>query len=152
MIDKRKILLPVEKRIILHLAENKNEKDKYEVKQDITQHGIAKAICIRHEHVSRSVIKLIKEKFVFVRSMLIYESQRRTKAYFLTDKGLKYAKEIKKNELREISLRQLNKNLKPKLKPLEVFRYMHTALEPILDLNDISRVDGTKQYFPDNSN
>jgi DNA-binding PadR family transcriptional regulator len=149
MIKKYKISLSVEKRIILHLAENMKYKDKYEVTDNITQQGIALAVCIRHEHVSRSVLKLQNEDLIFVRSALINEVQRHKKAYFLTQKGLKYANEIKKwfdnksilirnydNELREKKFYEIRKELK--LKPLEVYKYIINSKECLLDFNQIS--------------
>ena len=84
MLNRFRISISVEKRIILHLTDYIENKNKTEVVNDITQFGIANAVAIRLEHVSRSVKRLVVDGSVFVRSAHIRGLNRRRKAYFLT--------------------------------------------------------------------
>ncbi len=150
MIKKLKISLPIRKRIILHLKNYVNYKDAFEVDNTITQEGIAKAINIRLEHVSRSVKRLVDNDYLYFRSTHIKSLNRRKRAYFLTVKGIEYANEIineiennlihirtLKDEIREIKVNQLKKFIDFQIKPLEIFNYINSSEDNVLDLKQI---------------
>ncbi len=167
MLKRFKLSIPVEKRIILHLADYVNYPGAIEVDNAITQQGIANAVNIRYQHVSRAIIKLIQDDHIFFRSVHVKKVNRRKKAYFLSIKGIAYSKDIKKwfddkpvfirnpdNELREIRFYDLKKILKFNIKPLEAFRYAFDSDDGIIDLKQvikekkITHVDQSeKQYI-----
>jgi hypothetical protein len=72
----------------------------------VTQKGIADAIDIRVTHVPRSVRKLDEDGLIYESVMHIVGMDKRRKAYFLTEKGMFSANEIKRNlETRKIPYR-----------------------------------------------
>ncbi|MFW9879406.1 MAG: AAA family ATPase, partial [Candidatus Thorarchaeota archaeon] len=116
----------------------------------VTQQGIADAIAIRLEHVSRSLKKLVSNDYIYVRSSHIKGEYRRKKAYFLSIKGLSYVQEVidgyknKKllirtleGELREIKYSELEDFLDYKIKLLEVYRYSSLSKNGIIDLKQV---------------
>jgi hypothetical protein len=97
MIGGNKIKLTVNERILLHLRRYYGAKKEVEAPQAVTQKGIADAIDIRVTHVPRSVKKLDEEGMIYESVMHIKGLDKRRKAYFLTEKGMFYANEIKRN-------------------------------------------------------
>jgi AAA+ ATPase superfamily predicted ATPase len=97
MIGGNKIKLTVNERILLHLRRYYGAKKLVEAPQAVTQKGIADAIDIRVTHVPRSVKKLDEEGMIYESVMHIKGLDKRRKAYFLTEKGMFYANEIKRN-------------------------------------------------------
>lgn len=97
MIGGNKIKLTVNERILLHLRRYYGAKKLVEAPQTVTQKGIADAIDIRVTHVPRSVKKLDEEGMIYESVMHIKGLDKRRKAYFLTEKGMFYANEIKRN-------------------------------------------------------
>jgi DNA-binding MarR family transcriptional regulator len=153
MMKKYRISISIEKRIILHLADYIENKNKTEVVIDITQFGIANSMAIRIEHVSRSVIKLVEDGLLFVRSTPIRGLNRRKKAYFLTKKGIGYAKKIKDwfgdksilirnldDEIREIKFKHLKNLLNYEIKPLEAYKIISVSDEGIIDLKKMMSI------------
>jgi GTPase SAR1 family protein len=67
-----------------------------EAPQAVTQKGIADSIDIRVTHVPRSVRKLDEEGLIYESVMHIEGLDKRRKAYFLTEKGMYQANEIKR--------------------------------------------------------
>ncbi len=97
MIGGNKIKLTVNERILLHLRRYYGAKNQVEAPQAVTQKGIADGIDIRVTHVPRSVKKLDEEGMIYESVMHIKGLDKRRKAYFLTEKGMFYANEIKRN-------------------------------------------------------
>jgi DNA-binding MarR family transcriptional regulator len=88
-------------------------KKEVEAPQAVTQKGIADAIDIRVTHVPRSVRKLDDEGLIYENVMHINGMDKRRKAYFLTEKGMFSANEIKRNlETRKFPFRDLEGNVK----------------------------------------
>lgn len=84
-----------------------------EAPQAVTQKGIADAIDIRVTHVPRSVKKLEDEGLVYESVMHVKGLDKRRKAYFLTEKGMYNANEIKRNlEERKVTFKDLKGNFK----------------------------------------
>ena len=151
MSKKYKISLSIEKRIILHLANYTRYRKKLIIPNEITQQGIANAIKIRIEHVSRSIKKLIQDDFIYMRSARIIEANRVKKAYFLTKNGKNYVSEIKrwfrnkpilirtkKGEFREIRFSQLNELIDTKIGPLEIYNIYKQSKDNVIDLKKLN--------------
>ncbi|WP_455392790.1 tetratricopeptide repeat protein [[Eubacterium] cellulosolvens] len=145
-----KFSIPVQKQILLYLADFVKYKEAFEVDNAITQQGIAEVIGIRIEHVSRALKTLIDDGYLSVRSAHIQGINRKKKAFFSTEKGLKQAYDIKNwlnnksilirdlnGELIESSFKVLEKALDYKLKPLELFKYVSTSNEGIIALPQV---------------
>jgi tetratricopeptide (TPR) repeat protein len=148
--NKFKISLPIEKRILLHLLDYTNQKNSYEVEKTITQAGIAVAIGIRLEHVSRAVKHMIKNQLVYSRTGHVRGELRQKKAYFLTPEGLNYAREIKRDfndrkilirtfddELKEIKFVEINNFLRFKISPLDAYNYSNKNDDNIIELKEV---------------
>ena len=100
-------------RILLHLRRHYTAKKNVEAPQAVTQKGIADAIDIRVTHVPRSVKKLDEEGLIYESVMHIEGLDKRRKAYFLTEKGMYHANEIKRNlEERMVPFRDKNGKVK----------------------------------------
>ena len=93
----KNIKLTVNERILLHLRRYYTAQKEVEAPFAVTQKGIADAIDIRVTHVPRSVKKLDEEGLIYESVMHIEGLDKRRKAYFLTDKGMYQANEIKRN-------------------------------------------------------
>ncbi len=120
-------------RILLHLRRYYSAKKEVEAPQAVTQKGIADAIDIRVTHVPRSVRKLDEEGMIYETVMHINGMDKRRKAYFLTEKGMFSANEIKRNlEIRKFPFRDLEGNVK-NVTPSEIGDLSGTRLD-VLDL------------------
>jgi hypothetical protein len=83
-----------------------------EAPQAVTQKGIADSIDIRVTHVPRSVRKLDEEGLIYESVMHIEGLDKRRKAYFLTEKGMYQANEIKRGlEERKVPFRDSEGNV-----------------------------------------
>jgi len=142
-----KFFIPVHKQILLYLADFVKYKEAFEVDNAITQQGIATAIGIRIEQVSRAVNTLIDDGYLSVRTAYIQGINRKKKAFFTTDKGLKQAYDIKNwlnnkiilirdldGELIESSFKALARAIDYKLKPLEIYKYVPISQNGIITL------------------
>jgi hypothetical protein len=91
-----------------------------EAPQSVTQKGIADSIDIRVTHVPRSVRKLDEEGLIYESVMHIEGLDKRRKAYFLTEKGMYQANDIKRNlEERKVPFRDAQGNVQ-KIKISEI--------------------------------
>jgi hypothetical protein len=97
---------------LLHLRRYYSSKKEVEAPQAVTQKGIADAIDIRVTHVPRSVRKLDEDGLIYESVMHIDGMDKRRKAYFLTEKGMFSANEIKRNlESRKIPYKDQDGNV-----------------------------------------
>lgn len=96
MVGGNYIKLTVNERILIHLRRYYTARMEAEASQAVTQKGIADAIDIRVTHVPRSVKKLDEEGLIYESVMHIKGVDKRRKAYFLTEKGMYKANELKK--------------------------------------------------------
>ncbi len=86
--------LTVDKKILLHLYETHHTEEDFEVPKEVVQEGMAEAISIRRDNIPRTMKRLKEEDLVDERLKRIKGLPRKRKAYFLTAKGLDYAKEV----------------------------------------------------------
>lgn len=87
--------LTVKEKILIHLREHGRKETGGDVVFDITQEGIAEGVNIRLNHVPRAVKELIKKNYVSERTAHVRGTDRKRKAYFLTDEGLVKAQSIR---------------------------------------------------------
>ena len=87
------MLLTAGERVLLHLLSFWNAKDPPEA---ITQRGIADAARLRRSHVPRTVKALAREAYVEERDGRVQGRGRKVKLYFLTESGLRRARELAK--------------------------------------------------------
>ncbi|MBN1538724.1 MAG: tetratricopeptide repeat protein [Candidatus Thermoplasmatota archaeon] len=87
--------LTVDKKILLHLYDIRHTESDFEVPQEVVQDGIAEAVSIRRDNIPRTMKKLKEEGFVRDVLKRIKGLHRKRKAYFLTEKGLTYAKDVR---------------------------------------------------------
>jgi|GEM_PF-2804358 len=92
--------LGAEKRVLLHISRYQKYENDWEVPQAITQEGIACALSMLQNNVSRLITKLEKEQKVASKLCHIKGFSRRRRAYFLTEEGKRIADMLDK-ELRE---------------------------------------------------
>jgi len=85
------VLLTAGERVLLHLLAFWNVKDPPEA---ITQQGIGEATRVRRSHVPRSVKALAKDGYVNERDGHVRGRGRKVKLYFLTEAGLRRAREL----------------------------------------------------------
>jgi hypothetical protein len=135
------IKLTVNERILLHLRRYYTSQKDVEAPQSVTQKGIADSIDIRVTHVPRSVRKLDEEGLIYESVMHIEGLEKRRKAYFLTEKGMYQANDIKRNlEERKVPFRDSQGNVK-KIKISEIKDFTGLHLD-VLDLLIILDNDG----------
>ena len=107
------IKLTVNERILLHLRRYYTVQKEGEAPQAVTQKGIADAIDIRVTHVPRSVKKLEEDGLIYESVMHIKGLDKRRKAYFLTEKGMFSANELKRSlGGRKVTFRDTEGNVK----------------------------------------
>lgn len=85
------VLLTAGERVLLHLLGFWNAKDPPE---GITQQGISEATRVRRSHVPRTVKALAKDAYVEEREGHVRGRGRKVKLYFLTETGLRRAREL----------------------------------------------------------
>ena len=79
--------LTVKERILLHFFDFNRFAEEYEVPEEVTQAGIAKAVGIRVHHVTQYVKPLVEAAMVEEHIRHVRGKPRRRKAYFLTPNG-----------------------------------------------------------------
>ncbi len=77
-------------KILLLLHDYYELNSEYEIPLNVTQKGIGDELSLHQSHVSRSLTHLLNENYIISKSTHIKGIHRRKKAYFLTEKGLKY--------------------------------------------------------------
>jgi len=87
------MLLTAGERVLLHLLAFWNARDPPEA---ITQQGIADAARLRRSHVPRTVKALAREAYVEEREGRVQGRGRKVKLYYLTEAGLRRARELAK--------------------------------------------------------
>ncbi len=154
---KSQFKLTINDRILLHLLNYLQSKNKREAPFSITQKGIAEGVGIRWNHVPRAMGKLKKLGFISEEMSHIEEKTRRQKAYFLTDEGMLHARNLRERILRwnirlkktdgqviNCKLSEINSKLKTNLSPLSL--YMNISDEgEILEKNLESHQDKEKK-------
>ncbi len=89
--------LTYRQKVIIHLEKYKdvNPDDVFNMPWEITQDGIASALCISRAHASIELKKLEESDTVYERQAHVKEGKVRRRIYFLNESGLREAEEIK---------------------------------------------------------
>ncbi len=132
--DGKKHHLTVNEKILLHLLENYKSQNLREAPISITQKGIAENVEIRWNHVPRAMLSLKKQGLIIEDMSHIEGKTRRQKAYFLTDEGLLFAKNLRERvlgwdvflrrtdgQVTKMILSKVNSQLKANFPPLKLF-------------------------------
>lgn len=132
------IKLTVNERILLHLRRYYTVQKEVEAPQAVTQKGIADAIDIRVTHVPRSVKKLEEDGLIYESVMHIKGLDKRRKAYFLTEKGMFSANELKRSlGGRKVTFRDPKGNVKEtKIADIEETTGLKLSLLELIGLMD----------------
>lgn len=86
-------------RILLHLLDYTNYRNKIEVPPSITQQGISQCIRIERKHLPRSLKAMIEKNLVIERKTHVIDKNQRMKTYYLTLNGEAKASELKEGIL-----------------------------------------------------
>ena len=84
-------------KILVHLLNFYDQKDKDIVSELITLGGIQRVINCDLCHVSRELNKYIENEYVYRKLMLIENKNRKFNSYFLTEKGYKLTLVLKES-------------------------------------------------------
>jgi DNA-binding MarR family transcriptional regulator len=140
-------------------------RNKREAPYSITQKGIADGVGIRWNHVPRAMGKLKKMGYITEEMSHIEDKTRRQKAYFLTDEGLLFSRNLRERMLGwkvtlqrsdgqviNCKLSEINSKLKISLDPLKL--YMNISEDGVIseeELDSYERKDtsakGSKVFF-----
>jgi DNA-binding MarR family transcriptional regulator len=131
---KSEFKLTINDRILLHLLDNVQSKNKREAPYSITQKGIAEGVKIRWNHVPRAVGRLKKMGYLSEEMSHIEGKTRRQKAYYLTDSGMLFARNLREKilgfmvhlvktdgQVERIKLSEINSTLKLNVSPFKLF-------------------------------
>ena len=83
--------LTSDKRIILHLHRNRKQFDSFEAPFTLSQDGVAEALGMLRNNVSRSLTQLLKDSLIVERLAHVSGMKRRRKVYTLTPEGERIA-------------------------------------------------------------
>jgi DNA-binding MarR family transcriptional regulator len=146
--------LTINDRILLHLLDYLQSKNKREAPFSITQKGIAEGVGIRWNHVPRAMGKLKKMGYVSEEMSHIEAKTRRQKAYFLTDDGMLIARNLRERILSwkvkiekpdgqvvSMKLSQINSHLKTNFSPFKL--YMNMSDDGMILVEDL--LDGAQR-------
>ncbi|MFO8050914.1 MAG: tetratricopeptide repeat protein [Thermoplasmatota archaeon] len=125
--------LTVDKRILLHLFEQKHSEMDFEVPKEVVQDGIAEAVSVRRDNIPRTMKKLKGEDFVYEVLKRIKGLPRKRKAYFLTERGMEFAKNVRDSvALHKVYLELSDGSLK-RVYLKDVPSYLNTSI-PLIEL------------------
>jgi len=129
------MLLTAGERVLLHLLNYWNAKDPPEA---ITQQGIADSARLRRSHVPRTVRALGREGYLEERDGRVQGRGRKVKLYYLTESGLRRARELAK----AIEAQAMVADGGPTTVGEFAKASRHSLLEIALDLDDAGRYRG----------
>lgn len=139
----------VQEKVLLHLLDYADFKEKVEVPFSLSQMGIANAVAIARSNVPRAISGLRDQGLLVERQAHVQGVSRKRKAYFLTDSGIIAAEETWAR-LREFQFRCINIDgesvsttlgaahevLPFTMRPVDIIRYLDDNL--ILDARSLS--------------
>ncbi|MGB1492807.1 MAG: hypothetical protein ACPG8X_05720, partial [Candidatus Poseidoniaceae archaeon] len=139
----------VQEKVLLHLLDYADFKEKVEVPFALSQMGIANAVAIARSNVPRAISGLRDQGLLVERQAHVQGVSRKRKAYFLTDAGVIAAEETWAR-LREFQFRCINMEgesistslgaahevLPFAMRPVDIIRYLDDNL--ILDARSLS--------------
>ncbi|NDF37003.1 MAG: ATP-binding protein [Euryarchaeota archaeon] len=127
----------VQIRILLHLRDYADYRDRVEVPFALSQMGIANAVSIARSNVPRAIGSLKESGHVIERQAHITGVTRKRKAYFLTDEGVSLSDEVWESVsgklvktiqsggiIQELSISELVSKSDIDLRHVDVLRYM----------------------------
>ena len=88
-----------EQLLYLHLSDYYSQRDKPIVSELITEKGIQSVINCNLSHISRILKKNIEEENIYCKLSQIENSNRKQKAFFLSEEGLRIALALKNSNL-----------------------------------------------------
>jgi hypothetical protein len=95
-----KITLTFQEKVMLHLLDYANIGELFEYPEEITQKGVANAVCMQRKHIPRILKKLVSSELAKEDQGHVKGHSQRMKIYFLTWKGIEKSKKLK-NHLEE---------------------------------------------------
>ena len=139
----------VQEKVLLHLLDYADFKEKVEVPFSLSQMGIANAVAIARSNVPRAISGLRDQGLLVERQAHVQGVSRKRKAYFLADSGIVAAEETWAR-LREFQFRCINIDgesvsttlgaahevLPFTMRPVDIIRYLDDNL--ILDARSLS--------------
>lgn len=138
-----KIHITVEERLLLHLLDYSKYEDAYDVPIELSQEGIAKAINIRRNDVSRTIKNIISKGWVDVRLGHVEGVGRRRKVYFLTPSGYSNAIKIKEAIMElEIPIVEKDNKTSSKIKSInDLFEIKKSIIDIVNIVNKVGKFD-----------
>ena len=140
-------LVPVEKRILLHLLNCHNYSRKFEVPTALSQEGIADAVGTNKSYISSSIKKIIADGLVREGVGRVKRGKKKRKYFLLTNQGKDYTQKLKKELLcRQITVKHQDGGLKTmELKDIVPYLKHEKICPDIMDLDvyKIASKEGT---------
>jgi DNA-binding MarR family transcriptional regulator len=143
-------------RIILHLSRFRGNVDNFNAPYFITQDGIAEAIGVGRNNVSRELNKLIEDGLVVMKKARVPNSRNRKNVYILTSSGIMKAKEIREN-IRDLYIHLINFSGESESITVKEAQRMYNldlitiainlTRDLVLDLKAMMRKDGKKVHY-----
>lgn len=132
--------LTVDRKILLHLFEVKHTEMDFEVPRSVVQDGIASAVSIRRDNIPRTMKKLKEEDLVDDILKRIKGLPRKRKAYFLTAKGLEFAKQVRDEVAYHRVYLELSDGSVKEIYMKDVAPYLNISLN-LIDLHSLLNSD-----------
>ena len=149
----------VQIRILLHLRDYADFRDRVEVPFALSQMGIANAVSIARSNVPRAIGSLRESGYVIERQAHITGVTRKRKAYFLTDEGISLSDEVWNSvserivktiqpggKIEELTIADIVSQSEIELRHVDILRYMDddatidlTTLTPGLIERDLTK-------------
>lgn len=107
--------LTSKEKILVYLLEYYGKDDSYALPVEVTQEGIAEKVGLKQNTVSYAVRNLVEESLVTEETRRIKGKKQKRKAYFLTERGVRKAQELKEKILDtpvEVEIEGKEKNIK----------------------------------------
>jgi DNA-binding MarR family transcriptional regulator len=162
--NKSQFKLTINDRILLHLLNYLQSKNKREAPFPITQKGIAEGVGIRWNHVPRAMGKLKKMGYILEEMSHIEGKTRRQKAYFLTDDGMLHARNLREKiltwkvhlkktdgQIIICKLSEINSKLKTNLSPLKIYMSIsdkgEILEESLISVTQLEKKESTAKTF-----
>lgn len=143
-----KVSVAVQDRVLLHLAGQAEQSDRYVVGPELTRPGIAEACAQHPPNVSRAMRNLLRDEAVSEHTRTIRGEDRRQKTWQLTQRGKELAEKLttdlgstkvllrnNEGDLLEIEAREAPERLAADITLLQVL--MHAQHEGVLTYGDI---------------
>ncbi len=119
-------------KVIVHILDYYGKEDGYSLPVEITQEGIADSVGLKQNTVSYAVRKLVEDGFMKEETRRIKGKKQKRKAYFLTDSGIKKARDIR-NEMLNTEVEVSLEGEKKKMNIGEINTYFQTNIS-VLDI------------------